>query len=422
VPNLVITNACNLSCPFCFASEYRCAPESAARMTMQEFRSQVAFAGGDTVRFCGGEPTLHPDFNAMLDLALAEPARRAMIMTNGVWADGVRDHIATLPRAHSDRITFLFNVLSPDTYAPGQRQRLLDTLGRVDRSRVTLGVTIYRVPFDYGFVVELAKQFGFTTLRYSVAAPNITDPATWHLDPEWDFRALAETVYRLVTDGRALGLRVQSDCGYIPPCQFTSDQLAALQSDDAIEFRCHGPVDIGPGGEAWRCYGLYADQRVHVSGYPDSTMLVGDFEARTLELENRFLFDTCEDCDFRARGECGGGCYAFRVARSLRDRALTASVGLDDDSLMSAVPRIDDEVLKWFEHGGRAKWMVLEDDTWARLRTTDLEERVLAHCDGTRDVRAIADAVDPSRANDVARAIRRFFERGALELSSPGRG
>jgi len=421
MPNLVITNACNLNCPFCFASEYRCAPEAAAHMTVDEFRRQIAFADTDTVRFCGGEPTLHPDFAAMLDFALHERDRRVLIMTNGIWPGTVSGHIAALPRQHTDRITFLFNMLSPETYTPDQHQRLLATLAVVDPTRVTLGVTLYRVPFDFSFVLDLADRFRFTTVRYSVAAPNITDPATWHLDPEWDFSALAEVVFHLVTEARARGLHVQSDCGYIPPCQFTPDQLAVLRRDpEAIEFRCHGPVDIGPGGEAWRCYGLYADQRVATDAYESGAALAEDFAARAEDLADRFLFDTCEDCDFRARNECGGGCYAFRVARSLRDRALAASVGLDDASLMRVVPSIDGEILKWFEHNGRAKWMIRDGDAWTRVRATDLEERVLASCDGRRIVGAIIESLEPDRGAEIIRAVRRFFERGALVLETAG--
>ena len=39
MPNLVITNTCNLRCPFCFASEYRAdaGERAAARMTIEEF-------------------------------------------------------------------------------------------------------------------------------------------------------------------------------------------------------------------------------------------------------------------------------------------------------------------------------------------------------------------------------------------------
>ncbi|MFC1611607.1 radical SAM protein, partial [Myxococcota bacterium] len=86
MPNLIITNACNLSCPFCFASEYRVSePSRVSQMSVEELQTQIGFAGVDTVRFCGGEPTLHPDFVEMLTITLDPPGRRAFVMTNGLW-------------------------------------------------------------------------------------------------------------------------------------------------------------------------------------------------------------------------------------------------------------------------------------------------------------------------------------------------
>src|SRR5688500_10312168 len=98
MPNFIITNTCNLSCPFCFASEHMDgeASGSTARMSLEEFRRQLGFAGVQVVRFCGGEPTLHPDFIEMLTLALAEPRRMVFLMTNGVWPKPVWEHIRRL--------------------------------------------------------------------------------------------------------------------------------------------------------------------------------------------------------------------------------------------------------------------------------------------------------------------------------------
>ena len=56
--NLIITNACNLSCPFCFASEYLADGDAvgAQRMELPEYRQHLAFLGDNAGRFCGGEP------------------------------------------------------------------------------------------------------------------------------------------------------------------------------------------------------------------------------------------------------------------------------------------------------------------------------------------------------------------------------
>jgi 7,8-dihydro-6-hydroxymethylpterin dimethyltransferase len=81
-----ICDACNLRCPICYAES---GPER------QEFRSLSQIermldavvrneTHPDVVQISGGEPTLHPDFFRVLDLAKARPIRHLMINTNGV--------------------------------------------------------------------------------------------------------------------------------------------------------------------------------------------------------------------------------------------------------------------------------------------------------------------------------------------------
>ena len=81
-----ICDACNLRCPVCYAES---GPER------HEFRSLAQIEGmldavvrnethPDVVQISGGEPTLHPDFFRVLDLAQARPIRHLMINTNGV--------------------------------------------------------------------------------------------------------------------------------------------------------------------------------------------------------------------------------------------------------------------------------------------------------------------------------------------------
>jgi 7,8-dihydro-6-hydroxymethylpterin dimethyltransferase len=81
-----ITDNCNLKCPICY---------SESGPARQQFRSlkQIEFmldavvrneGQPDVVQISGGEPTLHPDFFKVLDLAKARPIRHLMVNTNGV--------------------------------------------------------------------------------------------------------------------------------------------------------------------------------------------------------------------------------------------------------------------------------------------------------------------------------------------------
>src|SRR5580692_9816404 len=81
-----ICDACNLSCPVCYA-------ESGTHRT--EFKSLAhvermldAIVGNelkpDIVQISGGEPTIHPEFFEILDAAKRRPIQHLMVNTNGI--------------------------------------------------------------------------------------------------------------------------------------------------------------------------------------------------------------------------------------------------------------------------------------------------------------------------------------------------
>lgn len=81
-----ITDRCNLSCPTCYAMS---SPHYGRHRTVEEVERMldiiVANEGQpDVVQISGGEPTIHPDFFAILDIAKKKPIRHLMVNTNGI--------------------------------------------------------------------------------------------------------------------------------------------------------------------------------------------------------------------------------------------------------------------------------------------------------------------------------------------------
>lgn len=81
-----ITDACNLACPVCYA-------DSSPRRTSHRSLEEIAFlldcavrneGEPDVVQISGGEPTIHPEFFAVLDLAKSRPIKHLMLNTNGI--------------------------------------------------------------------------------------------------------------------------------------------------------------------------------------------------------------------------------------------------------------------------------------------------------------------------------------------------
>lgn len=95
-----VTDRCNLSCPTCYAMS---SPHYGRHRTLEEIEAMmdviVASEGEpDVVQISGGEPTIHPQFFEILDMAKRKPIKHLMVNTNGIRIaqdPGFADRLAT---------------------------------------------------------------------------------------------------------------------------------------------------------------------------------------------------------------------------------------------------------------------------------------------------------------------------------------
>jgi len=81
-----ITDRCNLECPICYAGSGPSRDQYRTLDHVQRLIDAVVRNEGqpDVVQISGGEPTVHPDFFAILDRAKRAPIRHLMVNTNGL--------------------------------------------------------------------------------------------------------------------------------------------------------------------------------------------------------------------------------------------------------------------------------------------------------------------------------------------------
>jgi 7,8-dihydro-6-hydroxymethylpterin dimethyltransferase len=81
-----ICDYCNLSCPICYAESGPARQQFRSLAQIEAMLDAVVRNEGepDVVQISGGEPTLHPDFFKVLELAKARPIRHLMVNTNGI--------------------------------------------------------------------------------------------------------------------------------------------------------------------------------------------------------------------------------------------------------------------------------------------------------------------------------------------------
>ena len=96
-----ITQSCNLTCPTCYAGS---SPQNKSFMSIEKFEAtldgllEMGKGEADLIQLSGGEPTIHPDFFAMLQMAIDKGIKQVYINTNGLllakadFADRIAKH------------------------------------------------------------------------------------------------------------------------------------------------------------------------------------------------------------------------------------------------------------------------------------------------------------------------------------------
>lgn len=164
-----VTDHCNLRCPICYASS---GPERFSYRSMNQIDLMLDAivrneGHPDIVQVSGGEPTLHPEFFAILDSAKRRPVRHLMVNTNGLRIAAEEDFVARLATYMPDFEVYLqFDSQSADALKRlrGEdlrkvRERALERLNRHGIS-TTLVVTLQRGVNEHeiGSIVDFALK------------------------------------------------------------------------------------------------------------------------------------------------------------------------------------------------------------------------------------------------------------------------
>ena len=164
-----ICDACNLNCPICYADSgtHRTTYRSMEQIELMLDAVVANEIEPDVVQISGGEPTIHPDFFAVLDAAKRRPIKHLMVNTNGIriaqdegFAERLADYMPDFElylQFDSFRREPLMQLRGADLRSI--REKALEKLNRLNIS-TTLVVTIERGVNDdeIGSIVDFALQ------------------------------------------------------------------------------------------------------------------------------------------------------------------------------------------------------------------------------------------------------------------------
>jgi radical SAM protein with 4Fe4S-binding SPASM domain len=323
VANLLLTNYCNRSCPYCFAREALATAgntDTKAQLAFDDLVTVLDFldrSSEKVITFLGGEPTLHPRFSHYLRYALLR-GFLVRVFTNGLCEGSlinqVREIIDDL-ELNSEQLRFMLNVNEPsrtDVLEKDTQEALLRALG----PHSVLSLNVYHSDFDISYHLQLVERFDLVrSVRVGLAQP-IAGGANAFLSVE-DYKP---TLKRLVEASQLCHERnvvLALDCGF-PLCLWTDTELGILYRTNAVmSFKCGPCVDIGPDLSVWHCFPLGDAYRVSLSDFADLSELRDHLRSTIRKnAKRRGIFDACDDCVYYDRGQCSGGCLAHRYAEA----------------------------------------------------------------------------------------------------------
>jgi 7,8-dihydro-6-hydroxymethylpterin dimethyltransferase len=164
-----VTDRCNLACPVCYAES---APHHGRHRTLEEIEEMFDIVvrnegHPDVIQISGGEPTVHPQFFEILDMAKTKPVRHLMLNTNGIRIAKDRDFVEKLATYMPDFEVYLqFDSFKKEALETlrgvdlrSVRQKAIEHLNEFNLS-TTLVVTLQKGLNDdeIGEIIEYALQ------------------------------------------------------------------------------------------------------------------------------------------------------------------------------------------------------------------------------------------------------------------------
>jgi len=248
-----ITDHCNLECPVCYAASGPSRPQYRSVKQIEAMLDAVVGNEGtpDVVQISGGEPTLHPDFFTVMDMARQRPIRHLMLNTNGIRIareDGFAERLAGYMPDFEIYLQFDSLEAAPLIDLRGAdlrniRQRAIEKLNRLGLS-TTLVVTLKKGLNDgeIGRIIDWALQQ--PAVRGVVLQPVQAAGRHENFDPARDRLTLTEVRRRIL------------------------EQTAVFRAEDIIPVPCH-PDSLA------MAYALKVDGRVvPLTGMIDPKVLI----------------------------------------------------------------------------------------------------------------------------------------------------
>ncbi|WDV45519.1 radical SAM protein [Clostridiaceae bacterium M8S5] len=322
--NIMINSECNLRCTYCFVNDFNY--NKGNNITLENFKIAVDFITADNnnehIGIIGGEPTLHPQFDKILDyLADNEKVEKVIIFTNGILIDKFWDKIA------HPKMKILVNCNNEDIIGRKNYSKLVANLKKAVslknlKEKIALGINLYKPDMDCTYIFELINMLKIDKLRLSVVVPN------FKLDEEFDalqyYTTMKNVTLKVIIEALEMGITPYFDCNKMPLCVFDEEdrrkmlKISKKKISNVINLKsnCDPIIDILQDLTAIRCFGLSDILRVDISNFSNIVDIRNYFKYKIDDYSYLVKSSNqCQNCYNRIVKKCNSGCLTYKIEK-----------------------------------------------------------------------------------------------------------
>ena len=325
MPNIIITNNCNLSCPYCFASSIT--SQQIQNIDINQFEDILQWCLNNNyneahIGLIGGEPTLHPQFKEIL-LKLQEYHNdpnlhlSSILFTNGLNLLPFLDYIP-------DNMSILINVNDLDSNNQNKLLKTLDTLYEKQwlqdqhivklfalQPKVVLGCNLYKDKTDYSFFWKIIDKYPEINkaLRLSIVAPT-TEYDKNH--KEEYYSTMLPIFIKFIEESKKRYFKIFNDCNQIPICYLENNKELLNNLQECFINKphiCAPVIDINQDFQATSCFGI--SDFIDCNHFKNINELSEYFKYKCIAKKMLEKNDKCQNCEKFKFLKCQGGCFAF---------------------------------------------------------------------------------------------------------------
>jgi len=334
MPNIVITERCNLHCSYCFANDIM--GKSAKEMTISNFNFVLDFINKNKNKshlgIIGGEPCIHSKFKEILQILINnDQVEDVTLFTNGIMVDGFFKELS------HKKFKLLINVNSPEDIGTKNFEKLCANIEMMIeqyymRDKINLGINLYSENFEYAYFLQLLKKYKLKEARFSISVPNTSQ---WrNTDAHPYFIKMKPRLKRFFSDLLKEDIHPFYDCNRMPECLMTDEDyreflpekylpkeksVTELIQDNVLNIvsdwnLCGVGIDILPDLTARRCFALSEYTKVNITDFQN----INDIHSYYINEIDSFACTStynikCADCYRRKTSHCWGGCLVYKI-------------------------------------------------------------------------------------------------------------